>query len=372
MFEVDFKILNQKATPAIYADTLALRPAAGFEGRLFVATDSPYGVFRDTGTAWVQVASNGGGGGGSTGVNGLNGTTNIGLGGTLTGFTQILGGTNDILFRSNNNFTIDRCNNIDIKSITSSSVGGGRLNLTLLKSELFFGDNITYTAINLTSSRIKTNYGAGEIGLDLNYSNGLYTIGDFGFTSKKTQIRVDDGNTKIYFTTGASTSNTTPDLLLAENVSSSVRSIKLGDFQNYNNGCSIQIDDGFPKIFSTYLNKNMGFEISGNECFFGENDIDFLGLRINASSGDVSFRATGNQANGLFFNVNTGVYNFGDRLVNDTRIVIDDPSERISFLTENLRFSGIAIQSNTSGSNSGEHLVIELNGNIYKIELKNP
>ena len=60
MFEVDFHILNQKATPAIYADTLANRPAASFAGRLFVDTASPYGIYRDTGTAWVQIAGSGG------------------------------------------------------------------------------------------------------------------------------------------------------------------------------------------------------------------------------------------------------------------------------------------------------------------------
>jgi hypothetical protein len=37
-----------------------------------------------------------------------------------------------------------------------------------------------------------------------------------------------------------------------------------------------------------------------------------------------------------------------------------------------LIFTGASLQSNSSGSNSGEHLVIVLNGTTYKIELKNP
>jgi len=40
--------------------------------------------------------------------------------------------------------------------------------------------------------------------------------------------------------------------------------------------------------------------------------------------------------------------------------------------TGNIVFTGANLQSNSSGSNSGEHLVIVLNGNTYKIELKNP
>ena len=48
---VTLDILNQKDTPAFYADTLANRPAAGFTGRVFISTDT-YDLYRDTGTAW--------------------------------------------------------------------------------------------------------------------------------------------------------------------------------------------------------------------------------------------------------------------------------------------------------------------------------
>lgn len=52
---VTLDILNQKATPAFYADTLANRPAAGFTGRVFISTDT-YDLYRDTGTAWVLLS----------------------------------------------------------------------------------------------------------------------------------------------------------------------------------------------------------------------------------------------------------------------------------------------------------------------------
>ena len=42
--QVDFNILNQRGTPMFFQDTLANRPTAGTPGRLFVQTDSPYGV----------------------------------------------------------------------------------------------------------------------------------------------------------------------------------------------------------------------------------------------------------------------------------------------------------------------------------------
>lgn len=60
MLNVDFSILNQKGTPAFFADALANRPAAGFVGRIFVDTNNPStGMYRDTGTAWVNVTGGG-------------------------------------------------------------------------------------------------------------------------------------------------------------------------------------------------------------------------------------------------------------------------------------------------------------------------
>lgn len=59
---VDYDVLNQKQTPAFYASSLATRPAAGYVGRIFIDTDTPSsGIYRDTGTAWEQVADSGAG-----------------------------------------------------------------------------------------------------------------------------------------------------------------------------------------------------------------------------------------------------------------------------------------------------------------------
>jgi hypothetical protein len=43
-----------------------------------------------------------------------------------------------------------------------------------------------------------------------------------------------------------------------------------------------------------------------------------------------------------------------------------------NFTTTELNFTGASLQSNSSGGNSGEHLVIVLNGTTYKIKLENP
>lgn len=54
---VDFSVTNQLSSPAIYASSFATRPAASFNGRLFVDTDNPSsGIYRDTGIAWIAIA----------------------------------------------------------------------------------------------------------------------------------------------------------------------------------------------------------------------------------------------------------------------------------------------------------------------------
>jgi hypothetical protein len=89
---VTLDILNQKDTPAFYADTLANRPAAGFTGRIFVSTDT-LDLYRDTGTTWVLLSPS------STGT-----ITGSGAAGQVTYFsgTSSITGSNDLFFDSVN------------------------------------------------------------------------------------------------------------------------------------------------------------------------------------------------------------------------------------------------------------------------------
>jgi hypothetical protein len=69
MPNIDLSILNQRQTPAFYADTLANRPAAGFIGRIFVSTNT-FAFYRDNGTGWDLIGGPGTGtitGSGATG-----------------------------------------------------------------------------------------------------------------------------------------------------------------------------------------------------------------------------------------------------------------------------------------------------------------
>jgi len=89
MPNIDLSILNQRQTPAFYASSLATRPAFGFAGRIFIDTDSPStGLYRDTGSAWVQIADPGAGTTGTLQQVTTNGNT------TSQGITITAGGLN--------------------------------------------------------------------------------------------------------------------------------------------------------------------------------------------------------------------------------------------------------------------------------------
>ena len=55
---IDLSILNQRQTPAFYADVFANLPAAGFIGRIFVSTDT-FAFYRDNGTGWDLIGGPG-------------------------------------------------------------------------------------------------------------------------------------------------------------------------------------------------------------------------------------------------------------------------------------------------------------------------
>jgi hypothetical protein len=98
---VTLDILNQKDTPAFYADTLANRPAAGFTGRVFISTDT-YDLYRDTGSTWVLLSPS------STGT-----ITGSGAAGQVTFFSAASSITG-----SNNLFWDNTNGHLGIKTIT--------------------------------------------------------------------------------------------------------------------------------------------------------------------------------------------------------------------------------------------------------------
>lgn len=129
MIVLDLSILNQKGTPMFNSDLTANRPAAGIVGRIFIAIDSPYGIFRDTGTAWDQISSAGG-------------ATIYTADGTLTGNRTVSSGGFSLTFTPQTTF---------FSSLTAS---------TSASSFSVLGSNALTFAVGFSSSNIGNVYGA--------------------------------------------------------------------------------------------------------------------------------------------------------------------------------------------------------------------
>lgn len=301
------EVLNQRGAPALFEDILTNRPAAGFKGRLFFATDVTSGstIFRDSGTTWDALAGNGGGGGGvSTLSNGLTLTGSNGtLGGTLTNNTTIEGdGAFSLTLNSLTNF--NAYSNIGVLG----SVGG--TSLTVERGNAIFkfdaGNVLINTSTDIASSIFtvaSTTKGAllprmsiGQriaiatpaTGL-LVYDTTLLLLYQYNGTS---WVAVGGTDTNIYNTSGTLTAARTLTLSTFSLTITGTTSSRF--FANGNLGIGTTTDAGFKLDVNTGDSRINGLTVtnylsmpSGTE-FFGSSNTYFNGPSINA--GTINFR----------------------------------------------------------------------------------
>jgi hypothetical protein len=165
MIVLDLSILNQKGTPMFNSDLTANRPAAGIVGRIFIAIDSPYGIFRDTGTAWDQISSAGGG------------ATIYSGDGTLTGDRTISSGGFQLVFNPQTTFFSSLTASTGASSFSvlgsnaltfaagfsSSNIGNVYSANGAINAQNFLG-NATFAQANLASAMVNVNkidFGSG-------------------------------------------------------------------------------------------------------------------------------------------------------------------------------------------------------------------
>jgi hypothetical protein len=169
MIVLDLSILNQKGTPMFNSDLTANRPAAGIVGRIFIAIDSPYGIFRDTGTAWDQISSAGGGATIYTGDGTLTGTRTISSGGfqlvfnpQTTFFSSLTAST------SASSFSVLGSNALSFAAgFSSSNIGNVYSANGAINAQIFSGD-ATFAQANLASAMVNVN--------KIDFSSGGHTI----------------------------------------------------------------------------------------------------------------------------------------------------------------------------------------------------
>ena len=170
MIVLDLSILNQKGTPMFNSDLTANRPAAGIVGRIFIAIDSPYGIFRDTGTAWDQVSSVG------------SADTNIyNTDGTLTGTRTISSGGFQLVFNPQttffsslipsttaSSFSVLGSNTLTFAAAFSSSNIGNVYSANGAINAQIFSGNATFAQANLASAMVNVN--------KIDFSSGGHSI----------------------------------------------------------------------------------------------------------------------------------------------------------------------------------------------------
>ena len=170
MIVLDLSILNQKGTPMFNSDLTANRPAAGIVGRIFIAIDAPYGIFRDTGTAWDQVSSVGGA------------DTNIyNTDGTLTGTRTVSSGGFQLVFNPQttffsslipsttaSSFSVLGSNTLTFAAAFSSSNIGNVYSANGAINAQIFSGNATFAQANLASAMVNVN--------KIDFSSGGHSI----------------------------------------------------------------------------------------------------------------------------------------------------------------------------------------------------
>jgi hypothetical protein len=180
-FKVNFSVNNQLATPAIHAAALVNRPAAGQPGRVFIDTDNPStGIYRDTGTIWIQIAATS-----SPEVDTLQTVTDRG---NTTDNTLIL--TYDSLFNGSNAIEFfDTGTTATRYSITKQGTG----NRLTLQGNSPLSTNDMGLMIDAPNNTLRTYWGSSfnTRGISCDFTNNIYRLGNISGTAGQQGIYVD-------------------------------------------------------------------------------------------------------------------------------------------------------------------------------------
>lgn len=329
---VNFSVTNQLATPSIHASALANRPPAGQPGRLFVDTDNPSsGIYRDTGTVWLNITGGAGAGNLQTVTDAGNTTDNNIL---LTYPDNTLANAlvfyNDALAQEE--YLIEK-RGTGITTNDSLAIQS-RGNISPSTNPVGF---LIDGANDVVRSFYTTAY--TNVGLKLDFANNIYSIGTDPAGYGIGGFWFDLNNFDSLIGDGSLNSNGT-----VLSVYNSTQTIKTA---NQGNDVGLKLD--FVSLYSFLGDYN---SLYSGVYLLLDNDQGFA--RLFSGGGFVNLYADGN------------VTQIGDttNFQNGTKFGVDDNNELLT------ASSNLLVGS--SGSTSGQHLKINVGGTNYVIELKNP
>jgi len=283
---INNSIANIDGTPGAASGVFSNRPSAAnvANGTLYFATDTAV-IYQAVAGSWVNYAG-GGGGGSSTGVNGLNGTTNIALGGTLNDDTNI----------DADNFSFD------FQNLKSS------LFKTTLGNSIFLQDGI---------AGIRTEIDFEQKGV-LVFGDRVL-LGDYIDGSLNFNVEVDTGTIFTNYSSQG-TNGFILDFVLNQ--------YKLGDYQNQVGGSALLIDATNGNIITFYNDTQIGIKLdfANNAYTFGSVLAAGSNFVIDNFNGNVYITNSINQFTGFNFDMIGQIYQFGD-LPGGNKITFDNNGE---------------------------------------------
>lgn len=325
---------------------------------------------------------------GVTGINGLNGTTNIGLGGTLLNDTSINGdnysfeyyGINGLQLLTTTENSVFRLNETEVKMFSGLagfwSIGGTCAIGDLINNSFqFITDYVTqkiYAIVNGT-----------ENGFLLDYNNRIYQLGDFASINNGLQLILDDNNNLMYTKSGNSFLGYYFDF---NNSNTFFGSLQTGVYLNIDYGNELfnlvgthtgfiintSIGDlqlGDNNICALYL-QTRGVSMISNSANIFDYDANTQLLRIGTenqlvfnSNVDVTFENTNIGTFGLYLSASTRISSLGDytKANNGTFIGTDDINQYLIASTN--------LKDVDTGNPSGKGIRIFVNGEQFTIPL---
>jgi hypothetical protein len=237
---------------------------------------------------------------------------------------------------------------------------------------------------------INFNESPGLVGSALDLTANNYPLGTIRFDTQNVLIRRAEGTpgSQSWVTySGGGTGNLQSVLdngNSALNQSIILTNDDAGEIMKlFSNNLYLYKDDN-RNVYLTENYERLAIVTDNSVITFGENYISALD-NINAYTITARFSAdiqvfqiehNGN-ASGLKLDWTNNAFALGDftGLNSSTYIRIDDDSGKKNILFNydgTLRLNGTNVTSNTSGTNSSQHLIVYINNTEYKIQLKNP
>jgi hypothetical protein len=211
-----------------------------------------------------------------------------------------------------------------------------------------------------------------------NLSNNSVSIGDITNTYNGSTLNVS-------FSLLTLTKNTIANGIQVDYLGTS----QIGDFSNLTLGgiyLDIQQGAGYFRTNGGGVARGINLDMLANKHQLGDFQNQSNGTLFDVDiTNALIYTSFSTTINGLILDFSNRSFNFGDfaGIFNSTAILIEDTANEMvlqnsqttgftEIKSNQLKFTGANLESNTASGNSGQHLVINLNGVTYHIKLENP